>query len=86
MTGYSTLPEFRGRGFTARAVSLLVAWAFEHTALARIVAGTSPGNVASHRVLQRAGFTREGLQHGLLPGPDGSRLDDLRWYRLRPRA
>ncbi|GHH71134.1 hypothetical protein GCM10017673_24060 [Streptosporangium violaceochromogenes] len=86
MTGYSTLPEFRGRGFATRAVNLLVAWAFEHTPLARIIAGTSPGNAASHRVLERAGFAREALLRGLLPGPDGSRLDDLRWCRLRPRA
>ncbi|MGV9778105.1 GNAT family N-acetyltransferase [Streptosporangium sp. NPDC003464] len=84
MVGYSTLPEFRGRGLTTRAVSLLVEWAFEHTPLARIVAGTSPDNVASHRVLEGAGFHREALLHGLLPGPDGTRLDDLQWYRLRP--
>ncbi|WP_406313946.1 GNAT family N-acetyltransferase [Streptosporangium sp. NBC_01639] len=84
MTGYSTLPEFRGRRFTTRAVTLLVEWAFEHTPLSRIVAGTSPGNLASQRVLENAGFTREALLHGLLPGPDGTRLDDLQWYRLRP--
>ncbi|MEU1733219.1 GNAT family N-acetyltransferase [Streptosporangium sp. NPDC020145] len=83
MTGYSLLPAFRGRGFTARAVNLLVEWAFEHTPLTRVVAGTAPDNHASHRVLERAGFTREGLVHGLLPGPDGTRLDDLQWYRLR---
>ncbi|MER5644088.1 GNAT family N-acetyltransferase [Streptosporangium sp. NPDC002524] len=83
MTGYSVLPEFRGRGFAARAVDLLVGWAFEHTSLSRIIAGTSPGNIASHRVLERAGFTREALLHGLLPGPGGTRLDDLQWYRLR---
>ncbi|MEU8385995.1 GNAT family N-acetyltransferase, partial [Streptosporangium sp. NPDC048865] len=77
MTGYSVLPGFRGRGFAARAVDLLVGWAFEHTSLARIIAGTSPGNVASQRVLERAGFTREALLRGLLPGPDGSRLDDV---------
>ncbi|MER7132220.1 GNAT family N-acetyltransferase [Streptosporangium saharense] len=83
MTGYSLLPAFRGRGLTTRAVDLLVGWAFEHTPLARIVAGTSPGNHASHRVLERAGFTRDRLVRGLLPGPDGTRLDDLQWYRLR---
>lgn len=86
MTGYSVLPEFRGRGFAARAVDLLVGWAFEHTPLARIIAGTSPGNVASHRVLERAGFTREALLRGLLPGPGGTRLDDLQWSRLRDDA
>ncbi len=86
MTGYSVLPEFRGRGFAARAVDLLVGWAFEHTPLARIIAGTSPGNIASQRVLERAGFTREALLRGLLPGPGGTRLDDLQWCRLRSDA
>ncbi|MBG0833032.1 GNAT family N-acetyltransferase [Planomonospora sp. ID67723] len=84
MTGYSLLPQFRGRGFATRAVGLLVEWAFTHTSLARIVAGTSPENIASHRVLERAGFTREALVRGRLPGSGGTRLDDLQWCRLRP--
>ncbi|MEV7009070.1 GNAT family N-acetyltransferase [Streptosporangium sp. NPDC051022] len=85
MTGYSTLPAFRGRGFTVRAVNLLVEWAFEHSSLERIVAGTAPSNIASQRVLERAGFSREALLRSLLPGPDGTRLDDLQWCRMRPR-
>ncbi|SNT57571.1 Acetyltransferase (GNAT) domain-containing protein [Streptosporangium subroseum] len=83
MTGYSLLPRFRGRGFVTRATVLLVDWAFEHTPLCRIIAGTDTGNVASHRVLERAGFARDALLYGLLPGPGGTRLDDLQWYRLR---
>ncbi|WP_204059085.1 GNAT family N-acetyltransferase [Microbispora corallina] len=83
MVGYSLHPEFRGRGFTARAVRLLADWAFASTPLRRLVAGTAPGNTASHRVLERAGFTRELLVRGLLPGPDGTRVDDLQWARSR---
>ncbi|MEU9833772.1 GNAT family N-acetyltransferase [Streptosporangium sp. NPDC048047] len=83
MTGYSMLPEFRGRGFASRAVVLLTEWALTRTPLARIVAGASPDNTASHRVLERAGFTREALLNGRLPGPGGTRLDDLLWYRAR---
>ncbi|WP_055483467.1 GNAT family N-acetyltransferase [Sphaerimonospora mesophila] len=84
MVGYSLHPGFRGRGLVTRAVRLLVEWAFADTSLGRIVAGTDPGNTASHRVLERAGFTREHLAKGLLPGPDGTRVDDLQWVRLRP--
>lgn len=83
MLGYSLHPDFRGRGLVTRAVNLLVEWAFANTPLGRIVAGTAPGNTASHRVLERAGFTREHLVRGLLPGPGGTRLDDLQWARLR---
>ncbi|KAA9377552.1 GNAT N-acetyltransferase [Microbispora cellulosiformans] len=83
MLGYSLLPAFRGRGLVTRAVNLLVGWAFERTPLRRIVAGTTPGNTASHRVLERAGFTREHLVRGLLPGPGDTRVDDLQWARTR---
>ncbi|MEU8198188.1 GNAT family N-acetyltransferase [Microbispora amethystogenes] len=83
MLGYSLLPAFRGRGLVTRAVTLLTDWAFGHTPLRRIVAGTKTGNTASHRVLERAGFTREHLVRGLLPGPGGTRVDDLQWARTR---
>ncbi|MEW9551633.1 GNAT family N-acetyltransferase [Nonomuraea sp. NPDC050783] len=84
MVGYSLVAEFRGRGFMTRAVRLLVDWAFANTALHRIVAGTDPGNVASHRVLERSGFTREGVHRELFPKAGGGRADDLGWARLRP--
>ncbi|MCT9935046.1 GNAT family N-acetyltransferase [Planotetraspora sp. A-T 1434] len=83
MIGYSLHPRHRGRGLTTRAVNLLVEWAFENTSLWRIVAGTAPENTASHRVLERAGFTREVLVKDLLPGPGGTRVDDLQWARTR---
>ncbi len=83
MTGYSLHPDFRGRGFVTRALELLVEWAFTHTSLRRIVAGTAPENTASHRVLERAGFVREVLVKDLLPGPGGTRVDDIQWSRTR---
>jgi len=82
MIGYSLRPEFRGRGMATRAVELLARWAFEQVGVARLIAGTDPANVASQRVLQRAGFEREALMRGRLPGPDGKRLDDIQWVRL----
>ncbi|MEV0999057.1 GNAT family N-acetyltransferase [Nonomuraea sp. NPDC050202] len=84
MIGYSLLPGFRGRGFMTRAVGLVVDWAFAHTALHRIVAGTDADNTASHAVLERSGFRREGVHRELLPRPDGTRADDVQWARLRP--
>ncbi|GLW08225.1 hypothetical protein Misp01_33550 [Microtetraspora sp. NBRC 13810] len=84
MLGYSLLAAFRGRGFATRAVNLLIRWTFEHTELARVIAGTDPGNAASHRVLERTGFAREALLRDFLPGPGGVRKDDLQWVHLRP--
>ncbi|SCG18249.1 Protein N-acetyltransferase, RimJ/RimL family [Micromonospora echinofusca] len=75
--GYALLPERRGRGLATRAVRLLAGWAFGPAGLARLVAGTVPDNTASHGVLKRVGFRREGLLRGRLPGPSGTRLDDL---------
>lgn len=83
--GYAMRSVFRGRGLMTRAVRLLVDWAFDHTALHRIVAGTNAGNAASHAVLTRAGFVRECVHRELFPGPDGERADDVQWVRLRPR-
>jgi RimJ/RimL family protein N-acetyltransferase len=77
MIGYCLLPEFRGRGLATRASVLLARWAFEHTGIARLIAGTNPTNAASQRVLERAGFRNEGYQRGRLPGIAGGRLDDV---------
>ncbi|MFI7606640.1 GNAT family N-acetyltransferase [Micromonospora sp. NPDC049366] len=75
--GYALLPQWRGRGYASRAVRLVAGWAFGPAGLARLAAGTVPDNVASHRVLERVGFRREGLLRGRLPGPAGTRTDDL---------
>ncbi|MDF5753815.1 GNAT family N-acetyltransferase [Spongiactinospora sp. TRM90649] len=83
MLGYSLVAPHRGKGLATRAVNLLVSWAFGKTGLRRIVAGTNPDNRASQAVLQRAGFTPEALIRGLLPGPGGTRQDDLQWALLR---
>jgi RimJ/RimL family protein N-acetyltransferase len=84
MIGYDLLPQWRGRGFATRAVRLLAHWAFTVAGLGRLVAGTSPDNVASQRVLERAGFHFEGRQYGRLPGPAGTRLDDLAYGLVSP--
>ena len=84
MIGYSLRPEFRGKGIATRSVNLLCGWAFESVGVVRIIAGTFPDNRASQRVLERAGFAREGYLKAALPGRDGSRIDDIRFVRLNP--
>jgi RimJ/RimL family protein N-acetyltransferase len=59
--GYWVGAHARGRGVATRAVRLLCEWAFERLDLVRIKLHTLPGNRASERVAERAGFTREGL-------------------------
>jgi RimJ/RimL family protein N-acetyltransferase len=82
MIGYSQLPAWRGRGYTTRAAKLLSLWVFAETAIARLIAGTLPTNRGSQRVLEKAGFTREGYQRSRLPGPNGTRTDDVQFVLL----
>jgi RimJ/RimL family protein N-acetyltransferase len=79
MLGYSMLPAWRGRGYATRAVALVALWAFAETGIARLVAGTLPDNIGSQRVLQKAGFRREGYLRSRLPGASGLRADDVQF-------
>jgi RimJ/RimL family protein N-acetyltransferase len=76
--GYTLLPAWRGRGYATRAVLLLALWAFAETGSGRLVATALPDNVASRRVLERAGFRSEGRLRSALRAADGSRVDGVR--------
>ncbi len=82
MIGYSMLPAWRGRGYPTRAAQLVALWAFAETGIARLIAGALPENLASQRVLEKAGFKREAYLRGRLPGPDGTRNDDVQFALL----
>jgi RimJ/RimL family protein N-acetyltransferase len=58
--GYWLIPRARGRGLGSRAVGLLARWAVTETPLARVEGLAVPDNIASQRVLEKAGFRREG--------------------------
>jgi RimJ/RimL family protein N-acetyltransferase len=59
--GYWLAEEFWGRGFASRAVTAMSDWAFDNYRLTRIFAMAFAHNAASIRVLEKAGFEREGL-------------------------
>lgn len=81
MLSYSLTPQARGKGYTTRAVRMVSRWAFE-VGFDRLVAGTAVDNTASQRVLERTGFTREGVERSRLPGVGGSRVDTVSWSLL----
>src|SRR5215469_4499420 len=58
--GYWLAEPFWGKGIVTEAVTCLTAWAFEHLSLQRIYAEPFANNIASCRVLEKAGFTLEG--------------------------
>jgi len=59
--GYWTHPEFRGRGIMVEAVTAMAHYALTEAGLQRVVVRVAPGNRASARVAEKAGFTREGV-------------------------
>lgn len=68
--GYWLFAAARGRGIATRAVRAVAREAFA-SGLSRIEANVRVGNDASERVLERAGFTREGVKRRLLRHGDG---------------
>ena len=73
--GYSVLPQFRRRGYASEATAALIAQAFEHEEVERIIAETYPELVASIGVMEKNGFRFAG------PG-DGERV--IRYELRRP--
>jgi RimJ/RimL family protein N-acetyltransferase len=86
MLGYSIAPAWRRMGYATRAVRLVTDWLYANTDVVRVIAGAAPDNVGSQRVLESAGFSREGLQLERLPGADGTRVDDIQYAMIRAKA
>ena len=71
--GYFVLPHARRRGAATTIARLLSQHAFS-LGIERVAAYVNVGNTASERVLERAGFTLEGVVRSM-PKPDGRRVD-----------
>ena len=71
--GYFVLPQARRRGFATAIARACAEHAFT-LGVERVAAYVNVGNIASERVLERAGFTREGVVRSM-PVPDGRRVD-----------
>jgi len=80
--GYWLAPQARGRGLTTAALLALSRWGFEELGLGRVELVTDPDNIASQRVAERAGFTREGILRAILVNRDGSRRDGVMFSLL----
>jgi len=71
--GYWLYPRARGRGIATKVARALAEYAFT-LGVQRVTAYVSAGNLQSERVLERAGFAREGVLRSM-PRPDGGRVD-----------
>lgn len=56
--GYGVVPSRQGRGYATEALRAMLAMAWADPRVTAVVAGTDPGNAASQRVLEKAGFGR----------------------------
>jgi len=54
--GYSVLPAHQQRGYATEAAAALVAWAFTHAEVERVIAETLPELTASIRVMDKCGM------------------------------
>ena len=71
--GYWLAPHARGRGVATHVVRLLAGWAFGELRVARLELTCGPDNLASQRVAERCGFTREGVLRSHVPFKGGRR-------------
>jgi len=59
--GYAVLPDERSKGYDSEAIEIIVDYLFLAKNIVRIQAETHPQNAASQRVLEKAGFKKEGI-------------------------
>jgi len=80
--GYWLAEPYWGRGIVTRAVQALVGYAFGPLGLRRVHADPYAGNIASARVLEKAGFRLEGRMRASA-FKDGQVVDQLLYAILR---
>lgn len=61
LLGYFLDKDHYGKGYATEAVKLILNFAFKEIGFHRVEAGVMPRNIGSIRVLEKVGFTREGL-------------------------
>lgn len=89
--GYWLQATARGRSVMAEAMELLLPYAFAPAeqgglALHRVSAGTDAANAASARVLERAGFSRVGVERSVMWHDDEPPTDGVLWELLSTEA
>jgi RimJ/RimL family protein N-acetyltransferase len=57
---YDLVPSERGKGYCSEAVKIMVDYLFLSKDIVRVQAHIAAGNMASQRVLEKAGFKKEG--------------------------
>ena len=81
--GYGLVPNKRGQGYATEMVKTIVQICFEKIELTRIGANVNPENKESCKLLERCGFTKEGVIRKYQRATDGE-LVDMAVYGVIP--
>ncbi|MFC4064807.1 GNAT family N-acetyltransferase [Actinoplanes subglobosus] len=80
--GYTLARSAWGEGYATEAATAVVTYGFDRLSMHRVAATCDPANVASRRVLEKAGLTYEGHLRGYLL-IRGARRDRLLFAKTR---
>jgi len=83
--GYAVHPDHWGKGYATEALRRILEFGFEELSLERIWATADVRNVASRRVMEKAGMEREGLMRHLLL-VRGAWRDSVLYARINPTS
>jgi RimJ/RimL family protein N-acetyltransferase len=81
--GCWVVPDARGRGVGTRVLRLLAEWTFATTSVIRLHVFIMVGNEVSERMVERAGYQREGVLRAWDVLEDGVPVDCVVYSRLR---
>ena len=70
----------RGKGYGSEAITLLTTWLFDNGIAERVQAGTAIDNAAMRRVLEKLGFSFEGVMRSFMPV--GDHREDFALYAV----
>ena len=79
--GYSMLTSYREQGLATEGVTALLDWAYSHDSVKQVIAHTRDDRDASHRVLEKAGFSKTGEFHD-----EAENIDVIAWSHTPSKA
>jgi RimJ/RimL family protein N-acetyltransferase len=81
--GYVLNKTYQRNGYMTEATHAMIDWAFQQSSIYRVYATTDVENIASQRVLEKAGMTREGLLRKYIVHPNmGNEPRDSYMYAI----
>jgi ribosomal-protein-alanine N-acetyltransferase len=84
LLGYGAFTPSAGQGYMSEALHLMIGYAFDELGLHRLEADIQPINVASQRLVEKAGFRNEGMSPGFIL-INGEWMDHQRWALTNER-